>query len=113
MSPPANRPALPLIAREYATIERNAIPEFPEEISRRRWGCLHSDDQNGEHWTILGDYEYVIALQQVPQTSSAQMDDFPPDEFRPQWFLQGWPDEWLALDGDDERPLIALKLTDD
>jgi hypothetical protein len=86
-------------------------------------------EPTGDHWTLLGDPEYVRGLRVASQPTPAAeripsppgealgikpvqrgvlMDlveaEFPIDAFRPQWAVAGWPDEWMIMDGVDIWP---------
>jgi hypothetical protein len=87
----------------------------------RAWGMLFCADERGAQWTVLGDPAFVEPLRvaqrplpegvlrraQPPSPSPAPpsgkgltgelVGEFPVDEFRPQWLVRGWADEWSGL----------------
>jgi hypothetical protein len=105
-------PRLPLTAREFSLWE-------PDETHDRNppldvdWGCLHVVDARGARFTALGDYGYVVALRSAEQRIPGPQDyddpdwnrkgvidvsdEFPIEEFRAQWLIGGWPDDWPEI----------------
>lgn len=131
-------PALPLELREYATFSVKDSREVfrGQKALHRKWGALYAEDQVGAHWTLLGDHGWVRSLSmqgkpldaesaaaRVPSKLSDELGiapadegvpnalviaEWPVEEFRGQWFILGWPDEWQALGGVRVGPFRLL-----
>jgi hypothetical protein len=98
-----------------------------EKRLHQKWGVLLTRDQNREHWTLLGDHSWVVSLRMQAKPLSEDdgirmrgrpsalceelgikpldvgipseiMSEWPLEEFRAQWSINKWPDEWHELD---------------
>jgi hypothetical protein len=109
---------LPLRVKEYATMEADESPWQLPELRGRRWGMLFCEDDAGLPWTALGDYGYCAALcgaeraQERPDDKRPDppgfpwngkgvggdvLSEFPFSAFKPEYAIEGWPDEWPQL----------------
>jgi hypothetical protein len=119
-----NGPRFPLRMREYATLSlEEARQVFGGQAElHRAWGLLYCDDEDGEHWTLLGSHSWVQSLRTRARPLSAEAiaavppspsgarpaglgvdmsppvaAEWPPEEFGAEFVIRGWSDEWPAL----------------
>ena len=102
-------------SRDHARKVFSGMPDMGQA-----WGLLYCLDPNGSRWTLLGDHgwvesmtaahgnplsaEQLAAMPPSPTAESevevvmteAQRSEWPMAEFRPQWAIKGWPDEWSS-----------------
>jgi hypothetical protein len=97
---------------------REVFTDMPEMA--HAWGLLYCVDPNGDRWTLLGDHGWVASMtaahgkplgaEQLAVSPSAEWEvemeltgprssEWPVEEFRPEWAIKGWPDEWSASAG--------------
>jgi hypothetical protein len=107
-------------AKSFSTLSRPGAEQVLQGDSRfhRDWGVAFcetdgSGEADGEHWTLLGSHEWVLALQATGRPLAREEKDeavpvggldttiieqaaaeWRPEDFRPQWLIRGWPADW-------------------